>query len=244
MVEIGVIPSIETTDFKEIVEVVKGRTNQNFVKGHWRINIRPFEFDQNKIESLDHCWKIIEDCQVLLRGWGYPTINPSEMISHDDWIQSNAKHPLKGFEAWKFYQSGQFIQYFTCVEDFPAYHKVFPPYIGAKLGILATLYRITEIYKFVSRLAQKNVLDTGAKVCISLKGMEGRRLEESGKILAYTSEQDEIKIESSLSAIDLMTSLHEEALNKTLEIYSKFGFSNSKVILRAEQDRLLEKRLG
>ncbi len=244
MAEVGVIHSVETADFEEMVDVIKGYTNQNYVKGYWRINIRPFEFDKNRVKSLDHCWKIIENCQVLLRGWGYPTINPSEMISGDDWIQSNAKHSLKGFETWRFYQSGQFIHYFTCVEDFPAYHKVSPPYIGTKLGILTALYRITEVYKFVSRLAQKNVLGAGAIVYIGLRGMEGRRLEDSGKVLAYTSKQDEIKIESNLSAIDLMTSLHEEAIKKTLEIYSKFGFSNSPVVLRTEQIRLLEKRLG
>jgi hypothetical protein len=146
-------------------------------------------------------------------------------------------------EWWRFYQSGQFIHYFSCLED---YWKRDIGVDSNWLGVISTLYRITEIYEFVSRLSMENVFEDGALISIKLAGMKNRQLYEPDRpwVWKHISNSDEIAVESKLSIVDLITSVHDEAINKTLEIYSKFGFSNSKVILRTEQQRLLEKRLG
>jgi len=62
--------------------------------------------------------------------------------------------------------------------------------------------------------------------------------------LNHTSRYEEIAIESKFSVLNLIASAHDEAINKTMEIYSKFGLTSySRIILSGEQRRLLEKRL-
>jgi len=225
--------TIDVTDVKERLEKIKSN-------GYWRVNIRPIHFEEHRIESLERCWDIVDLCCVRLRGWDYPAVSEKEKIFGDDYVQSGAD--FRGMiELWRFYQSGQFIHYFSCLEDY------WKENIGENsrwLGEVSTLYRVTEIYEFATRLAMKDVFKNGVIISIMLKGMKGRSLAEPDRplvrVLNHISRSDEIIIESKLSTLNLIASAHDEAINKTAEIYSKFGFTNpSKVILSAEQQRLL-----
>jgi hypothetical protein len=224
----------ETVDVKDRMEKIKST-------GYWRVNIRPIQFEERRIESLERCWEIMESCSVLLRGWDYPAVSEKEKVFGDDYVQSGAD--FRGMvELWKFYQSGQFIHYFSCLED---YRQKEVDTNSRWLGIVYTLYRITEIYEFSARLAIKEVFMDGVIISIRLKGMKDRSLSEPDRPLMsnYISKSDEIIIESKFSTLNFIASAHDEAINKTMEVYSKFGFNYSRVILLSEQERLLEKRL-
>jgi len=232
---LNVTENVTEVDAKDRIERIKS-------KGYWRVNFCPIEFEEHRIDSLDLCWEIIEDCRVFLRGWDYPAVSEKEKAFGDDYVQSGAD--FRGMiELWRFYQSGQFIHYFSCLED---YWKENVGVNSRWLGEVSTLYRVTEIYEFATRLAMKDVFKNGVIISIKLEGMKDRQLFEPDRpwVWKYISNYNDIAIESKLSIVELIASAHNEAINKTMEIYSKFGFTNpSKVILSAEQQRLLEQRL-
>jgi len=225
----------ETVYVKERLEKIKST-------GYWRVNIRPVLFEERRIESLERCWEIMELCNVLLRGWDYPAVSEKEKAFGDDYVQSGAD--FRGMvELWKFYQSGQFIHYFSCLEDYGQEE------IGTNsrwLGVISTLYRITEIYEFSSRLAVNDVFGNGVIVSIKLEGMKDRELFEPDRPWVWkdVSKFDKIVVESKLPTLKFIASVHDEAINKTMEIYSHFGLTNyPRILLSGEQQRLLEKRL-
>ncbi|MEK7397234.1 MAG: hypothetical protein AAB116_09910 [Candidatus Poribacteria bacterium] len=251
---------VTDVDISERLERIKKST------GYWCVNIRSTKFEEYKIDSTERCWDIIEKCRVFSNypgsmipfRWGYPVINSSERDSGDYWIQSGYDG-LDGKKIWRFHQSGQFIDYFTCFEDD---HLGLELGFELKLDIFSTLYRITEIYEFATRLALKGIFDTGVKVTINLTGMEGRRLIERRNIKPdvtgvtiqddinsiyfsnYISSSNEINIKSNLNSINFIASSREEALNKAMEIYSKFGLNDyPEFILREKQDDFLKRRL-
>lgn len=236
MSKVNTLDTIETLDVKERLEKIKST-------GYWCVNIRPTEFEERRIESVERCWEIMESCHVLLRGWDYPAVSGKEKVFRDDYVQLGAD--FRGGELWRFYQSGQFIHYFSCWED---YWKENVGVNSRWLGEVSTLYRVTEIYEFATRLAMKDVFKNGVIISIKLEGMKDRSLAEPDRpwvrVLNHTSRSGEIVIESKFSTLNLIASAHDEAVNKTMEIYSKFGLTNySRIILSGEQQRLLEKRL-
>jgi hypothetical protein len=228
-------------DVKERLEKIKS-------KGYWRVNIRPIKFEERGIGSLPQCWKIMEDCKVSLRGWDYPVLNKSEKIFGKDWVQSGwYDNWTEMAELWRFYQSGQFIHYFSCMEDYREIPNFSTLEIPRGLSVTSTLYKVTEIYELAARLAEKNVLQDQLKISIKLLGMRDRALFEwdGSMIPVYKSEGKEILVESQLSILSLLGSSHEEAINKTMDILSEFmGYRIPRTIIEAKQQRLLEKRLG
>jgi hypothetical protein len=232
---VNVLSVAETVYVKERLEKIKST-------GYWRVNIRPVQFEERRIESLERCWEIMESCNVLLRGWDYPAVSEKEKVFGDDYVQSGAD--FRGMvELWKFYQSGQFIHYFSCLEDYRQEE------IGTNsrwLGVISTLYRITEIYEFSSRLAVNDVFGNGVIISIKLEGMKDRELFEPDRPWVWkdVSKFNEIVVESKLPTLKFMASVHDEAINKTMEVYSHFGLTDyPRMLLSSDQKRLLEKRL-
>ncbi|MDQ1327336.1 MAG: hypothetical protein QG641_616, partial [Candidatus Poribacteria bacterium] len=112
--------------------------------------------------------------------------------------------------------------------------------------VISTLYRITDIYEFSSRLAVNDVFGNGVIVSIKLEGMKDRELFEPDRPWVWkdVSKSDEIAVESKLPTLKFIASVHDEAINKTMEVYSHFGLTDyPRMLLSADQQRLLEKRL-
>lgn len=232
------VKSLYTTDVADVEE----RLDKIKSTGYWYVNIHPIQFEKQKIESPERCWEIVESCRVFLRGWDYPVINERERVLGEDWVQSGADF-MGIVEIWRFYQSGQFVHYFSCLEDYrmkPDEYK--SNKFDRALSFTSTLYRITEIFEFATRLALKNVLENGVSISIKLLGMKGRGLYEPERsvVWEYISDHDEIAVESNLSTINLIASSYNEAIDKALEIYSNFGLvSYPRSLLVEEQRRFL-----
>jgi len=223
---------------------------------HWRVNIRPANFEKYRVSSLSELHKLIEGCQVALRGWYFPHIDRNGIINGDDWIMSEGNYG-DIIEYWRFYQSAQFIHYFNiyenCDEDVKKKAKsirlddnrVEP---SGYVSIISTLYRITEIYEFAMRLAQKSIFQSGLSIKISIKGVKNFQLFfwDRLRVLhdAYISGIDEINFESVMTIDDLLANGHDEALNKAISVFERFNWNNPpQNILAEDQKKLLERRL-
>ncbi len=127
-------------------------------RGYWRIVIRPQKFNKHLIPSLDQCLQYIAASKVSLRGWDYPHVDREGYANGIDWVES-ATDWMDILEYWRFYQSGQFANIFNCREDWVDLNQeqfmrlVNKPFPDGVLGVVATIYRLTEIYEFAARLA-------------------------------------------------------------------------------------------
>lgn len=229
-------------DFSQLLGEIKS-------KGYWEVNIRPLKFEETRINSLDRCWDLMETCQVSLRGWPYPYVAQDHDRRQNgiDWIQSGVKFTEFGhIETWRLYQSGQFIHYLACNEDYYG-----PERISKGLSIVSTLYRITEIFEFAVRLAmqkQEQVLGSGARISITLFDMKGRELFfwKPGRhlSLSYVCHIDEIPFKREFTDEELISGAHQTAIDATIHVFQRFNWNNiPRSVLDEDQQRLLEKRL-
>jgi len=224
---------------------------------YWRVNIRPYEFEEEKIERLAEIWELVARCQVSLRGWQFPYIDNQNKSNGQDYVQSECN--FNGInEFWRFYKSGQFIHYFSVYEDFYVKSKKIDPSSMWKrgssekpsgyLGILTTIYRMTEIYEFAMRVAQHGIYDKGVTIFITLSGIKKFELSylEPEKVLlgSYISKHNEIKLKSQISKEELFAKGHEEAIKKCIEVFERFNWLNCpKRIFLEDQKKFLERRM-
>lgn len=206
--------------------------------GYWRINIRPTRFQPDRIPSLSQCRDIIKEVKVSLRGWDYPHIDQRELLSGQDWIESRTDW-MSHIEYWRFYQSAQFIHHLSCREDADRPSR-------KVLSMLGTLYTTTEVLLFASRLASKNLLEPAAQISIKLLGMDGRLLDEPGRVLSreYIARVDEITFDKVIETELLIATSSEIALDATVSIFERFNWEYpSRQVLVEDQRKLLERRL-
>jgi len=224
------------------------------LRGYWEVIIRPTQFNKERL-SLPECSKIVRECTVMLRGWDYPhsdTWQPH--VGGIDYLESLTD--WNGYkELWRMHQSGQFVHLFGCHEDWlgeeisifgPSRYSIIKP--GSVLGVIMTLFRITEIYAFASRLAQKNLFEGTAFLSITLHGMKNRKLTffESGRFLTgdYICAIDTLAQEKNIAINELLGRGYAMALDQTIWILERFNWpSPPRAILQGDQTKFLEGRI-
>lgn len=227
-------------------------------KGYWKIVIRPNEYVEKLIPTLNGCEEIIKENKVSFRGWDYPHIDTSgikfagknSIHSYCDWPGG----PV--FEYWRFYQTGQFVHYFAMREDLrideeriKSIQKEYNTESKKFLDIVSTLYSITEIFEFAARLSKVSPNIKGVQVIIELNDVEGRQLffwDSFSRMLnsAYVCEYPEgvLTAERVISKDDLNNNAAGLALDVTVEILNKFNWKTvDRSIFFEDQRELLER---
>jgi len=238
----------EEPTIESLLEKIKSR-------GYWEVIIRPTRFEREHL-SLSECIQIVQDCRVVLRGWDYPHISRRHPphVGGVDYVESLTDwNGCK--ELWHMYQSGQFVHLFGCREDWlgertgllgPSPYADIEP--GSVLGVILTLYSVTEIYEFASRLAEKSLFDEAVFLSIILHSMRNRKLMffESGRFLFddYVCNIDDLPLDKTINVNELLGRGHELALDHTIWIFERFNWiSPPKEILREDQKKFLERRI-
>ena len=224
--------------------------------GYWRINIYPSVFNQSLISSLTEVREIIDSCVVSLRGWDYPDIERNNITNGQDWIECTSEFKELGhLEYWRFFQSGQFIHQFACLEDFrvnlenlPTLSVLTPSPSGKYLSILSTLYSMTEIFEFASNLAAKEWYGDEVHINVSLNNIEGRQLffYDRSRYLrkAYICSLPSIEYDINISKDKLISYTPENAMKATIFVFERFNWEHkSDKIFPEEQKKFLERRL-
>ena len=233
------------------IEEVKKRIKE---RGYWKINFHPIKFIPNLIPSGEDCIEILTNNIVRLRGWDYPHI-PREGVDNqgiypgDDYYEAYIDWDIHK-EAWRFYQSGQFIHYRALEEDWMqesvfGYNYIKP---GSILEVIMTIYTLTEIFEFLRRLTVgSNVYEEGGIIKIELINMNGRMLKlldpmRSSLSMSYIARIPEIKIpEKIVTKEDIMNKSKELALESLAHVFKTFGWVNQPmVIFKSDQQKLLE----
>lgn len=226
---------------QQLIKKIKSR-------GYWRVVIRPSRFMQNRIPELGQCKKLIRDNAVRLRGWDYPHYDvTSEPHLGLDYVEQFSDF-LSHIEAWRLYQSGQFVHYKALWEDWEDYpgHQHIPP--KEYLSIIGTVYFLTEIYEFASRLGSKGVLGDSCEIQVTLSNTANRKLKTFDPhrplFAKYETTLDEVPHSASFMTADLMTRSAELSLEHAIWLFQRFNLDDVPAeTFKEDQRRLLEKRL-
>ena len=230
-------------------------------RGYWYVIIRPTQFNQHLIPSLDECHRLIEESKVSLRGWDYPHLpRLGQGLSKGvDWIESSTESMvwIPILEYWRFYQSGQFAHLFNCTEDWIDLDQLQIQSWGRNrplpekvLSILSTVYRVTEIYEFAARLAAKEIFRSDLSITVELHGMKERVLVVTGHMRApllenYTCKLDDLPYPPKTVSLEtLLAQASDLALENILWFFERFHWQSIPVhVIKNDQRNLLERRL-
>jgi hypothetical protein len=224
---------------------------------HWRITIRPAVFNAQLIPALPDCWKMIESSAVSLRGWDYPHVDRSDRANRKDWIASWCEF-MDHREYWQFFQSGQFAHLFSFRED---RRNALPTALSQQLveiptgeeptgcmDIIETLFRITEIYEFASRLSQKMALEGSISISVELVQVKSRILTVLDPRRAwwgyYPSVEENLTHTEEIGVAELIGNSAQLALDGALWFFHRFQWNDpSLAVLQSDQQKLLTRSL-
>jgi hypothetical protein len=206
--------------------------------GYWRINFKPVVYE-DKIKSLEDCKLIVEKNLVRFRGWNYPHFpskskeNAAIEIGNNyymGWIDWDYNK-----EFWYMYQSGQFLHYRALKEDWydesdfvdDADKKKFKP--QDLLIITTTIFQLTEIYEFLSRLTRAGIYDEGVIVDISLNNTLNRvlYLNDSSRIPLdeeYKTTMNNIEFKKKYDKKQVLSIPNRLALETVCYFFERFGW--------------------
>jgi hypothetical protein len=231
--------------------------------GYWKVIIRPVDFKEDRITDKDTASKIIEDSQIVFRGWDYPHVDSSKGIirSGPDSVASFCDWKDGGqFEFWKLYLNGQFVHYFSMKEDYRIDEEdksnILKSFSFSKpdqkidifFSIINVLYTITEIFFFAANLAKLADYKKETEINIEIGNVKGRALFFWGQPFRflsniYTCEYEPINEKRIVSTEDLISNTAELALDLTISILKEFNWKKAnKNIFREDQIKLIEKR--
>ena len=206
--------------------------------GHWRVLIRPANFEKHRIPSVEELCRLLERTSVRLRGRPFPIVRSGQLPFFEDHITYEEEDD-RFAELWRFYQSGQFIQYFAFIEDRLDCSKIenmpseWQP--GLFLDPLQILFRLTEIFEFATRLSFTSAADDQTRVELYVNGIKGRSLKSaSGRLWALPGNicQDEkFSLTYDFPNIQLVASNRDLALQAAHEIFKGFGWKPSTSLL-------------
>jgi hypothetical protein len=240
-------------------------------KGYWRVIIRPSkEFYCANRFSIEFLVKIIENSYVRLRGWPYPYFNKNDIeISGMDRIRlscdvGDKSGNWKFIEYWEFTTSGQFSHIFAINEDYiitlPKASEIKSSFglkedessrINKFLGVISTVYKVTEIFKFAANLVQHKEYDEVDRfeIIMELYDVKNRMLftwdPSIFLLFPYICKIDDNKIsfDDIYKKEELIANFAPLALEKAIKIFQFFHWQTpNKQILEEDQRKLLERR--
>lgn len=214
-------------------------------RGYWRFVIRPATFDRDRLPFAD-LEVVLRRAAVGFRGWDLPHFQKDGLVRGGDFIGSETdwNHHV---ESWRFYQSGQFVILKGMPLDwrdqswFPGSSSGLPE--GPSLGVIETLWTITEVFELAARLASTAAGDEELVVVIEVGNIQGRLLfvDEARRAPLYEDHRattESFAQEFALPRDDLLASPDDAALDAAAEVFLRFGWHPDREALRDGQQEL------
>lgn len=205
-------------------------------RGYWEISILPSEYSEDRL-SFDKICELIEKHQVRHRGWFYPHIPRGS--GYDEWYNKESfveslVHWGAYLEIFRFYRSGQFVHYVGMFEDrIDDEHPMYVPWTPSmekgppkrlSLNPSLTVYKLTEILLFASRLGSEGVFGRDVEISVKLHNLDGRILKsfEDEAFRHYKSHTDVIDLGTRCSIEDLQRNHDQWAIDWALRVLEAF----------------------
>jgi hypothetical protein len=215
--------------------------------GHWRVNIRPHQPIEPML-TMNDCHEKVAKASVSIRGWDYPHIqrNPEHGgAANAGQYAENWCDWHEHVEFWRMYRSAQFLHYRALWEDLSNEGKGRPE--GRALSVLGTVYTITEIAEFSSRLYAGGLYEGGARLSVTLGHAAGRKLwiSDFNRMPFYdvkSTAADQVVVERELTAADLQGEASAISLSILLELFDHFGWNPDPSLVQNDQERFYKRQ--
>ena len=226
-------------------------------QGYWCVEFQPLAIDNKRIDSLPKCHEVVKKAWVQLRGWDYPHWPDSNSNKHALYNCNGYIESWTNFgrykEVWRMYQNAQFVHFFAMKEDYDndgIFSSSIPPVIpGSSLYVISTVYKFTEIYEFLSRLAQQGIYKEGVRVLIRLHNTINRKLslEDPGRVglsTDYKTANPEIKFDNTYTAQDILEKAEHFAFTLIVKTFHQFNWNNPpEMTIKDDQNKLLTRKI-
>lgn len=226
-------------------------------QGYWCVEFQPLVIDNKRIDSLPKCREVVKKARVQLRGWDYPHWPDSNSDSRalyncNDYIESWTNFG-RYKEIWRLYQNAQFIHFFAMKEDYDddgIFSPSTPPVIpGSSLYVINTIYKFTEIYEFLRRLAQQGIYKEGVKIFVALHNTVNRKLilEDPSRVglsIDYETANPEIKFNNTYAEQDILEKSEHLAFMQIIKTFHQFNWNNPpEMTIKDDQNELLKRKI-
>lgn len=225
----------------EIREKIKKR-------GYWRIHFMPSE--PNTELNHNECKKLLRETQVKLRGWYFPHFNLGDLKNVEKGISTGTEYG-EFVEAFKFFISGQFMDYLALPEDWLEQAEFFDRCkyeSGTVLDYINTIFSVTEFFEFCARLAKANVFGKTVDISISLvNNSKVRKVFSLWDPMSFIGENYicvEPKIEKSYSCTkeQILAQASELAIDYVKHVFILFQWDNISIdALKSQQSKLFRR---
>jgi hypothetical protein len=214
-----------------LVDDIKGR-------GYWRVLVRPIPYVQRRVASLMELAKIADDAQVRMRGWDYPHTARAGATRGADWIGSEDVfgHHL---DAWRLYQSGQFVHYRGMGDDWRDKSGLWPARagwaVGAGMGWGDAVWQYVEIYEYAARLAISAAGADQIGMRVKLGNIQGRLLiDDTRGFLDETHRCDipEYEQNAIIPRAELVGRARDLGLAAARDLFERFQWDTTETVLR------------
>ena len=211
--------------------------------GSWRVRIRPAEFHQAALASIEECKWAIEHASVALDGRRYPMLSFDQSGTHSISGSVDIDMFAEFIEYWRFFQSGQFIQEAAIWEDLvrpdPRYFQLDSN--RRYLDVGWTIIRLTDTMEFTARLASQGVFGASVFVGIEWNKMAARILRPGDSVPAlprtYHFPDETVTLGGIYSVESLIARHRELAINLAQELFKKAKWEADRSILVGHQER-------
>ncbi len=216
-------------------------------KGYWNASIRPEHYIQDRVayEKLDD---LLLKAVVRLRGWPVPYIYPGEYERGANWIGADVDASTVGlYEAWRFFQSGQFNHLRVVAADWEAFEGPtrVPAGFDAVVEVWELLYYLTEVFELAARLSLTEAGADQMTVSVTLSGLKNRALvmgyrhyEVAGFMVPYKSDTDELCKSDTIERDRLVGETRELAVEWARDLFVRFGWKPEAHLLSQLQRKL------
>jgi len=227
-------------------------------KGFWEVNIRSDVYKSQRIEK-EKIEEIVKNSIVSLRGWSYPVFGLNRLKPYR--ISNGIENVFDASdlaEFWRMTQSANFYHLLALREDWRE-DVDHVSLLGKKedlkgkkwLGIIGTLYTLTEIFEFTKRLASKNIFDEKVIIEIKLHDLNERmlivdsynRMPFLDPHIARISEPWNFQ-QNEFSVVELLSNSAEFAMSSFKDLVFLFGLDNLPIdSLKNDQQKFLQGKI-
>ena len=216
-------------------------------RGYWRVVIRPAHFAPKHIRDIEALYALVEERAVRFQGWEYPRAGQAATIRlGNDWVEQTIDQ-RRHKEYWRFYQSGQFIDYVGIAEDWHALSVRWAALVVEQsqklLPVYDTLYRFTEVFEFAARLALSSIYNPGEgmRVEVLLTDLKDRSLyNDSHRHIrlgdSRPASRDRFQESIDLPPSALIADARGLALREADRLFSRFNWDPTPGLLRSMQE--------
>lgn len=220
-------------------------------KGHWQIEFLPKV--PGKISNLKESLEIVSRARTRLN-WDFPHVplnntSDEQALPLEDCYQAESDLGSRK-EFWRIYLTEEFVVFRSLVEDWYEGDRfrsslAYDNPEGTTLTIYTSLTLfLTEVFEFLSRLAENGLYKDGVYINLKLVNVKGRslKIDASGR-MPFTYERktgaEKIEMSGTYTASELVDRRQEIANGFIMEAFDRFGYNpEPETFLKIQKDWL------